>query len=111
MKKRSKYNAVRTMVDGITFDSKKEAARYCALKTMLKVGAIKELTLQPEFVLQEKFRSDGRTIRAIKYLADFQYSQGGRIVVEDVKGMKTQVYQLKKKLFLNRFPEIDFREV
>ena len=92
--KRNKYNATKTVVDGIKFDSKKEAARYQELKLMQKAGMINQLTLQPRFDLM---------VNGVKcgfYKADFQYvelKQGLR-VVEDVKGVKTPVYNLKKKL-------------
>lgn len=102
--KRSKYNAVKTKVDGIVFDSIKEAARYKELRLLEKAGEIKELELQPKFQLQEAFTLDGKRHREILYIADFMYKdKGGVTVVEDVKGYKTDVYALKKKLFLKQF--------
>jgi len=107
----SKYRAVKTSVDGIMFDSKKEAYRYAELKLLEKAGKISCMELQPEFVLMEGYRRDGKAVKAVKYVADFRYRENGNIVVEDVKGMKTPVYLLKKKLLLHRYPELDFREV
>ena len=95
-----KYNAKKTVVDGITFDSKKEAARYVELKVMEKAGEITHLELQPKFQLQAKYKNgDGKRVREVSYIADFQYKQDGKVIVEDVKGVKTEVYKLKKKMF------------
>ena len=108
----NKYNNKKTEIDGIIFDSKKEAKRYCELKLLLKAKKIKNLTLQPAFRLQPKFKKNGATIREIKYVADFMYTdENGKIVVEDVKGMKTDVYKIKKKMFDYNFPEYELIEV
>ena len=77
-----------------------------------KAKKIKNLTLQPIFRLQPKFKKNGATIREIKYVADFMYTdENGKIVVEDVKGMKTDVYKIKKKMFDYNFPEYELIEV
>ncbi len=113
-KKKSKYNAQRTNVDGITFDSKKEAVRYIELKLLEKAGKIKQLKLQPDFKLLDSFEYENKKIRGISYVADFQYidMESGIEVVEDVKGVKTQVYNIKKKLFLNMYGDrYAFKEV
>lgn len=94
-----KYNARKTVVDGITFDSKKEARRYSELKLMEKAGEIYDLELQPRFLLQDKFRYKGKPFRKVEYVADFRYTdKTGAIVVEDVKGYKTETYNLKKEM-------------
>jgi len=112
IKRISKYNAKKTMVDGILFDSKIESRRYMVLKSMLDKGKISDLALQPEFILQESFVHDGKVARAIKYIADFSYFENGKHVVEDVKGVATQAYSLKKKMFLKKFgKKYDFREI
>lgn len=103
----SKYNSRKAVVNGITFDSKKEAARYRELMLMLAAGKIRELKLQPEFTLQEAFKTkDGEPVRAVKYRADFSYmmdTESGVVsVVEDVKGYKTKDYEIKRKLMLGR---------
>lgn len=100
-----KYNAKKTVVDGIKFDSKKEAERYKELKALELVGKIDRLELQPRFLLQDGFRYEGKAIRKIEYVADFLYRDLStyELVVEDVKGVKTDVYKLKKKLFLKRY--------
>jgi Flp pilus assembly CpaF family ATPase len=89
----SKYRNVRTEVDGITFDSKKEARRYGELTTLLADGEISRLMLQPKFDIIVN------GIKVAYYKADFAYfNKAGDRVIEDVKGMKTPMYRLKKKL-------------
>lgn len=91
--RKSKYKAVKTVVDGITFASKKEAKRYSELLILQRAKVISELELQPPF----KVAVNGRHI--CTYKADFCYREkSGCYVVEDVKGVKTPVYSLKKKL-------------
>ena len=112
MNKKNKYNAKKTTVNGIKFDSKAEATRYKILKKREAAGEITGLTLQPRFTLQEKFSYDGKTIRKIEYIADFEYSKNGEQIVEDVKGVKTDVYKLKKKMFLLKYgKEKVFKEI
>lgn len=90
----NKYRAVKTEVDGILFDSKKEAKRYKELKLLEKAGDILDLILQPPY----EIKING--IKICIYKADFQYfdKQKDAIVTEDCKGFKTPVYRLKKKL-------------
>ena len=109
----SKYQSKKTIVDGITFDSKAEARRYCELKMLEKAGEIADLQMQFSFQLQPPFRKNGKTIRAINYIADFVYTdtRKRRIVVEDVKGFKTKEYLLKKKLFEYKFPDLTITEI
>ena len=112
----SKYHNIKTIVDGIRFDSKKESQRYCELKLQEKNGDIQNLKLQPVFILQKSFdvtiylTGKIKKVRAIKYIADFQYETGTLTIVEDVKGMKTSIYKLKRKLFLKKYPKLLFRE-
>lgn len=89
----SKYNAVKTEVDGYVFDSKAEANRYSELKLMELADEISYLELQPKFPIVV----NGKKIAT--YIADFRYFYcGTKQVIEDVKGVKTPVYRLKKKL-------------
>lgn len=108
-----KYHNKKTTVDGITFDSKAEAARYCELKLLEKSGYISDLKLQPEFELIPAFSKNGKRYRKTVYKADFCYvdRKTGKTLVEDVKGVKTQVYAMKKKLFEYRFPDLELTEV
>lgn len=100
----NKYSNKKTIVEGITFDSKREASRYCELKLLERAKEIKDLRLQVVFVL----------CAGIKYIADFTYwevKNPEKLIVEDVKGVKTDVYKLKKKLLLYKYHTIDFREI
>jgi len=82
---------VKTVVDGRTFDSKREAARYEALRGDQRAGRISGLRLQVRIPLKA-----GGVIVA-RYVADFVYVRGGRQVIEDCKGMRTAMYRLKRK--------------
>ena len=103
---RSKYHAKKTVVDGITFDSKREADRYLVLKGMEEDGAIEGLRRQVRYELVPAFDVDGKHYRPIYYVADFVYREDGREVVEDVKGMRTDTYRLKSKLFSRRYGKV-----
>jgi len=109
----SKYKAVPTIVDGIRFDSKREAARWQELKLLQEAGEIRYLMLQPEYELQAAFKDiDGKHHRAIKYRADFKYVDAlGYWIVEDVKGYRTADYKLKAKLFRFRYRHMKLVEV
>jgi len=111
----SKFGAKVTEVDGIKFPSKKEAARWEYLNHMQQVGKIEDLERQPRYILQESFRDrTGVLHRQIAYTADFRYKEDGALVVEEVKGGKatqTTDFVIRKKLFLFRYPEVDYRIV
>lgn len=109
----SKYNAVKTKIDGITFASKMEAARYGELKLLLKAGKIKDLVLQPTYILDEKLEKNERKYRAVVYKADFKYYdvEKNKEVIEDVKGHKTKVYKLKKRWFDRVYPDKTITEI
>lgn len=99
----SKYRAKKTTVDGITFDSRKEADRYLVLKGMEDDGAIEDLRRQVRYELVPAFDVDDSHYRPVYYVADFVYVEDGKEVVEDVKGVRTDVYKLKSKLFARRY--------
>ena len=102
--RRHKYNAQKTLVGGITFDSRAEATRYKQLCLLQKAGIISEIELQPTFTLLDAFTDwSGKKHRAMKYRADFRYIEEGREIIEDVKGMETKVFKIKRKLFLSRY--------
>lgn len=109
----SKYHSKKVMVDGIEFMSKKEANRYRELKLLERAGKIKDLDLQHQFILQPPFKKNGKTIRAITYKADFVYFDVDKCknIVEDVKGYKTDVYQIKKKMFEYVYPDLTLTEI
>lgn len=112
-----KYNNKKVMVDGIKFDSKKEAKRYQELKTLERAGHITDLKRQVKYVLipaqyepsdevyvkgkDKGKQKKGRLIeRECAYYADFVYTENGKTVVEDTKGVKTPEYIIKRKLML-----------
>ena len=119
----TKFNNVKTVIDGITFDSKHEATRYCELKLLLRGGAISNLELQKKFILIPTQRAPDEVItlksgkqktiqgrlleRECSYLADFCYidNETGKMVVEDTKSpiTRTPEYKIKKKLMLERY--------
>lgn len=114
MRRYSKYNAKKIKIDGHTFDSKREAQRYCELKLFLRAGEIRNLVLQPRFLLQDEFfDKNGVKHKKIEYVADFLYiDKNGKAIVEDVKGVLTDVYKIKKKMFLKKYDEqYEFREI
>ena len=87
-----KYHAKPVTNDGWRFASTKEGNRYCELKLLAKASVINDLLLQPHFT----FTVNGKAV--FKYVADFEYIEAGKRIIEDVKGFKTPVYRLKKKL-------------
>lgn len=95
MARYSKYKAKPTEVDGIRFDSQREARRYQELKLMERAGEIERLTLQPSFEL----RSAVSELRIGAYVADFRYydHRTGETITEDAKGFRTALYRWKKK--------------
>ncbi len=110
MPRRGKYNAVKTEIDGITFDSKGEAARYQELRLAERAGDIRELRVHTRWELVPGWRDKhGKKWRAITYESDFDYWEGDQFVVEDFKGFKTQVFRIKEKLFRFNYPEFEFR--
>jgi hypothetical protein len=118
--KKNKYNVDNTKkgkasrtVNGHLFMSKKESERYRELLKLEKEGAISELELQPKFILQLGFvDAMGEKHREIAYIADFRYQDNKtkEIIVEDVKGMKTDIYKIKKKLLLYAYQDFRFIE-
>ena len=112
MRSCSKYHSRKTTVDGIEFDSKKEANRYRELVLLERAGRIIDLQRQVKFVLiPAQYEPDiigkrggvkrGKQIeRECCYMADFLYTDNGKQVVEDTKGFKTKDYIIKRKLML-----------
>ena len=125
--RRSKYGNRKTVVDGITFDSKKEANRFRELQLLERAGKITALQRQVKYVLiptQREFSNEiykkgahqghfkpGKVLeKECSYIADFAYIQDGAYVVEDTKGVRTEAYKIKRKLMLERFG-IQIKEV
>ena len=98
----NKYHNVKTVLDGITFDSKAEARRYSELTLMRKAGLLQCVGCQPSFVVSP----------GIRYVADFIcVDHAGKTWIEDVKGMETQSWRLKKRLFETAYPGIELRVI
>lgn len=105
--KKNKYSNKKVTFNNIKFDSAGEMRRYSELRLLEKGGVIRDLVTQPRFSLQESFKHNGKTERRIDYVADFSYEKkvDGKWVsiVEDFKGYRTEIYKLKRKLFLYKF--------
>lgn len=108
---RSKYGNKKTEVDGLVFDSKREAKHWLELKAMQQRGEIFDLRRQVKFELIPAVRLDGRMRPATKYVADFVYTdKDGNKVVADSKGCKTPEYQMKRKM-MAAFHGIEVKEL
>lgn len=105
----SKYNARKTVVDGVQFDSQWEAQRWGELQVMERVGFIRDLRRQVEFELQPAFKRWGKSVRAITLRVDFTYVEGGVFVAEDAKGVITKDAALKLKMFQYVYPDYQLR--
>ena len=107
-----KYNNRKIEIDGFTFDSKLEADFYRRLKPLVKSGKIKELKIHPRYLLQEGFSKNGKHYQPIYYIADFEVLyDDGVTVIYDTKGMRTEVYKIKRKLFEYRYRDKTIVEV
>ena len=105
----NKYRNKKVIVDNIRFDSNLEANRYRELMLLQRAKEISNLRLQVPFVLQESFKKNGKTYQAIKYIADFVYEERGQTIVEDTKGVKTEAFKIKQKLFEYKYPDLSLK--
>lgn len=106
--RKSKYKNQKTIINGIVFDSKKEATRYAQLIKQQQIGLIKNLRRQVKYELTPRF--DFKPVKNLKtkklvdhynsiyYVADFVYEEKGQTIVEDVKGFETKEYKIKRTL-------------
>lgn len=100
----SKYNNQKIRVGGELFDSKREYNRWCELRLLERSGIICNLQRQVKFRLIDSQKTPERTERPCDYIADFVYYENdGSRVVEDCKGMRTDVYKIKRKLMLEKY--------
>ena len=121
-KRKPKYKNRKVEVDGIKFDSKKEAKRYGELKLLEKAGEISDLQCHPKFdlvingqkilITSDRYKNG----RQAKYSPDFRYTcqKGGGFIAEDVKGgraTKTEAYKLRAAIFKVAYPHITLLEV
>jgi len=109
-KKHLKYKNKKCEYATKTFDSIKEKNRYVVLKMMEKNGLINNLRTQVKFELQPKFKINNKNIREITYIADFCYTKNNEQIIEDVKGFRTELYKLKKKMFEYKY-QVEISEV
>lgn len=105
----SKYKNKKVQIDMYVFDSIAESRRYKELALLEKAGEIENLQLQPKFLLQESFKKNGKTYRKIEYIADFMYEEKGKVIIEDVKGMETKEFKIKRKLFEYKYPDLELK--
>jgi ribosomal protein L23 len=107
----SKYNARKTWVDRIQFDSMAEAKRYRDLKLLQEHRKISKLEVHRKFPWVCTYEADGRVWkRSYFYEADFTYEQNGELVVEDVKGVRTKEY-IRKRQIIEKLYGITIKEV
>ncbi|KWX79933.1 DUF1064 domain-containing protein [Paenibacillus jilunlii] len=110
----NKYGARKTQVNGIWFASGAEAHRYQELMLLKRAGVVTDIVLQPVYTLMEGRvnKATGKKVASIKYKADFLVTYAdGHQEIEDVKGFKTAVYQLKKRMFMIQYPDLYIKEV
>ena len=94
------------------WDSGKELAEYEYLLVLQKAGKVKTIELQPKFGLQPAFTYQGKKKRAITYKADFRITMAdGREIIVECKGFRTRSYQMRKKMLLHKYPELEFKEI
>ena len=108
--KESKYHAKKVEIEGVQFDSKKEAQGWARLQNLQRMGVISELQRQVRFELVPKQKDE----RAVHYVADYVFKEGDKLVVADWKSSMTKKlpsYIIKRKLFKFRYPEYEFREM
>lgn len=100
-----KYGNQKYSVNGILFDSKKEANQWYELKMLERAGEISELERQKPFELIPTRNYSGVCVRGCKYIADFYYFDKKRneYVAQDSKGFATESYKVKKKIFLEKY--------
>lgn len=106
----SKYHAHASQYNGFRFDSLIEREHYKKLLALEKAGKISDLQVHPRYELQPAFTDNtGARQRAIVYEADFSYIEAGRVIVSDTKGVETQVFKLKAKMFKKVYPNLELR--
>lgn len=102
--KRSKFNNTKVKKDGYTFDSILESERYDYLRMLEEAGVIKNLRVHVSYIILPKKGIQ----RAWRHIVDFEYVDNDVVFVEDTKGFETQLWQLKHRLFTDRYPEIKY---
>ena len=108
--KQNKYHNQKVIYNGIKFDSQREKNYYIKLQLLQEYNMIEDLKRQVRFELQPSYEINGKKIRSINYIADFTYREKGKLHVIDVKGVRTNEYRLKKKMFEYKY-NIEIEEV
>ena len=106
----NKYHNQKVIYNGIKFDSQREKNYYIKLLLLQEYNMIEDLKRQVKFELQPGYEINGKKIKSINYLADFTYREKGKLHVIDVKGVRTNEYKLKKKMFEYKY-NIEIEEV
>lgn len=108
----NKFGNKKTTIDGITFDSRMESKFYEFAKQLKADGKIKDFEMQKAYEIFPAFKKNGKSWRRIDYVADFViYHFDGRIEVIDVKGVETDVFKIKHKLFEYKYPDLELQTV
>lgn len=108
----NKYKNIRVTYDGIHFPSKLERDVYIYYKRIAKSEEIEKIERQVPFVILDGFKKNGKTYRPVVYKADFVlHYKDGRKEVIDAKGKRTELFNLKKKLFEKRYPDLTIKIV
>ncbi|MBP2638292.1 MAG: hypothetical protein H6Q72_4199 [Firmicutes bacterium] len=112
--KGAKYNNVKVQLDGMVFDSKKEAAKYGELVLLKRAGEVIDFKHHPKaFVLQHGYmcQQTKKWVKPITYTPDFWvlYADGSEVWI-DTKGYRTEVYKIKIKLFREKYSDLIFEE-
>lgn len=111
----TKYRSRKTVVNGISFASKLEAERYQQLRMLQRSGDIRDLVLQPEFQIFRGYvdPETGTKVKSRYYVADFQYVdvEAHKVIVEDTKGIETDVFRLKWDYVRSEYPQFEFRKL
>jgi hypothetical protein len=107
---KNKYRNIKTEIDGIVFDSKKEAEYYQQLKYLKQAGEIRDFGVQQRYELQPKFKKNGKTYQAITYIADFVIiNKDGTTEVVDIKGVETKDFKIKHKMFEYKYQDLTLK--
>ena len=108
----SKFGNIKTTIDGILFDSKLESKFYEYAKLLKAEGKIKDFEMQTKYEIFPAFRKKGKAWRKIEYVADFVIHHfDGSIEVIDVKGVETDVFKMKHKMFEYKYPDLVLQTV
>lgn len=111
----NKFRNKKTVLYGIEFSSVLEASRYLELRAMQGSGLISNLVTQPVITLLSNFTTQNEKgkkfkVRPLTYIADFSYTENGKEIIEDAKGVETEVFKIKRKLFMAMYRDKVFRK-